>query len=267
MGFELSRYRKLLLFMELRQLVHLKAASLVSTISTISFASTVCDHFGPFLDTTDTKAFFRPAENAALSPKQFAMSEGHLVSIWCQPLRNGNRPVSAPTTSGTSSVIDPTYCYDGNPGDELTPLRPDSSVALDIIKFQHKLPDSGALIIGEKGKIFSPDDYGSKFFLSMNDSAGFRPGDQHEACKDVPQVIPRSPGHMQEWFRMMKDGVPAYSNFEIAGYLAEVILLGCVALRMGEGRRMEWDGPNMRSTNLPEAAHFVKRVNRDGWTA
>jgi hypothetical protein len=159
------------------------------------------------------------------------------------------------------------WWYDGNPGDELTPLRPDSSVALDIIKFQHKLPDSGALIIGEKGKIFSPDDYGSKFFLSMNDSAGFRPGDQHEACKDVPQVIPRSPGHMQEWFRMMKDGVPAYSNFEIAGYLAEVILLGCVALRMGEGRRMEWDGPNMRSTNLPEAAHFVKRVNRDGWTA
>jgi len=104
--------------MELRQLVNLKAASLVSTISTISLASTVCDHFGPFLDTMDTKAFFRPAENAALSPKHFALSEGHLVSIWCQPPRNGNRPVSAPTTSGTSSVIDPTYCYDGNPGDD-----------------------------------------------------------------------------------------------------------------------------------------------------
>lgn len=90
MGFELWRYRKLLLFMELRQLVHLQAASLVSTISTISFASTVCDHFGPFLDTMDTKAFFRPGENAALSPKQFALLEGHLVvSIWCQPPRNG----------------------------------------------------------------------------------------------------------------------------------------------------------------------------------
>ena len=48
---------------------------------------------------------------------------------------------------------------------------------------------------------------------------------------------------MQEWFRMMKDGTPAYSNFDIAGYLAEVILLGCVALRVGVGRRMEWDGP------------------------
>jgi hypothetical protein len=28
------------------------------------------------------------------------------------------RPTSAPTTSGTSSVIYPTYCYDGNPGDD-----------------------------------------------------------------------------------------------------------------------------------------------------
>ena len=117
-GFVLCRYRKLLLFMELRQLVHLEAASLVSTISTISFAPTVCDHFGSFLDTMDTKAFFRPGENTALSPKQFALSEGHLVSIWCQPPRNGYRPVSVPTTSGLSSVIDPTYCYDGNLGDD-----------------------------------------------------------------------------------------------------------------------------------------------------
>ena len=33
----------------------------------------------------------------------------------------------------------------------------------------------------------------------------FVPGDQHEACKAVPQTIPRSIGHMQEWFRMMKE--------------------------------------------------------------
>ncbi len=42
---------------------------------------------------------------------------------------------------------------------------------------------------------------------------------------------------------MMKDGTPAYSNFDIAAYLTEIILLGCVALRVGEGHRMEWDGP------------------------
>jgi hypothetical protein len=30
---------------------------------------------------------------------------------------------------------------------------------------------------------------------------------------------------------------------------------------------MEWDGPNMRSPNVPEAAQFVKRNNRSGWEA
>ena len=36
---------------------------------------------------------------------------------------------------------------------------------------------------------------------------------------------------------MMKDGTPAYSNFDIAAYLAEAGPLGCVALRVGPGRR------------------------------
>ena len=101
----------------------------------------------------------------------------------------------------------------------------------------------------------------------MKDKDEYVAGDQHDACKDIPQTIPRSPGHMTEWFRMMKESTPAYSNFEIAGYLAEVILLGCVALRLGEGTRMEWDGPNMHSPNVPQAAQFVRRENRAGWEA
>ena len=90
-------------------------------------------------------------------------------------------------------------------------------------------------------------------------------GDKHEAVKAVEQSIPRSPGHYKEWIEMIKGGAPAYSNFEIAGYLTEIILLGCVALRLGEGVKMEWDGPNMRSPNCPQAAQFVKRNERTGW--
>ena len=42
------------------------------------------------------------------------------------------------------------------------------------------------------------------------------------------------------------------------------MLLGCVSLRVGQ--KLEWDGPNMRALNCPEAAQFVKRENRAGWT-
>ncbi|MGO8696741.1 MAG: Gfo/Idh/MocA family protein [Limisphaerales bacterium] len=159
------------------------------------------------------------------------------------------------------------WWYDGNPDDPLRPLRPDGKSIKEILATYEELPHSGALIIGDKGKIFSPDDYGAKFFITTNDKE-YVEGNRDEACKAVPQSIPRSPGHMEEWFRMMKDGTPAYSNFDIAAYLAEVILLGCVAERLGEGRRMEWDGPNMTSPNLKdEAARFVQRDNRSGWEA
>jgi hypothetical protein len=166
------------------------------------------------------------------------------------------------------------WWYDGNPGDKgpeaIRPLRPDARPIKEIISMYDELPGSGALIIGEKGKIFSPDDYGAKFLIAMKDKE-YVPGDRDDACKAVPQTIPRigsgTKNHMDEWFAMMKGGAPAYSNFDIAAYLAEVILLGCVALRVGEGRRMEWDGPGMKSPNLPEAAQFVQRHNRSGWEA
>jgi hypothetical protein len=156
------------------------------------------------------------------------------------------------------------WWYDGSPGDKET-LRPQGDTIKEIIATYDKLPGSGALIIGEKGKLFSPDDYGAQFFVSLEGKSEFVAGDQDAACKAVPQTIPRSPGHMQEWFRMMKTGTPAYSNFDIAAYLTEIILLGAVALRVGVGKRMDWNGPKMKSTNLREAAQFVRRHNRKGW--
>ena len=159
------------------------------------------------------------------------------------------------------------WWYDGNPRDALKPLRPGVDATREIVSMMGELPGSGALIVGEKGKLFSPDDYGSKFFVALKDQEKMEAGNTHPACKDVPESIPRSPGHMQEWFRMMKDGTPSFSNFDVAAYLTEIILLGCVALRVGEGYRMDWDGPNMKSTNLPEAAQFVSRQNRPGWEA
>jgi Oxidoreductase family, NAD-binding Rossmann fold/Oxidoreductase family, C-terminal alpha/beta domain len=157
------------------------------------------------------------------------------------------------------------WWYDGNPDDALKPLRPEANVVREVIATYDKLPVSGALIVGEKGKLFSPDDYGERFFVAMKGKSEYVSGEQDEACKAVPKTIPRSPGHMQEWFRMMKEGTPSYSNFDIAAYLTEIILLGAVALRVGEDRRMQWDGPDMKSPNVPEAARFVKRENRPGW--
>jgi hypothetical protein len=83
----------------------------------------------------------------------------------------------------------------------------------------------------------------------------------------VPKTIPRSPGHNEEWFRMMRGGPPAYSNFAIASELTEIILLGCVALRVGVGTEMQWDAKHVKSPNCPQAAQYLRRHNRAGWKA
>lgn len=157
------------------------------------------------------------------------------------------------------------WWYDGTPSKDNAPLRPYPDIVNDVVNLRGKLPISGCLIIGEKGQLFAPDDYGATFFLKLEGDEKFLHGDKHEAVKDIAETIPRSPGHYKEWIEMIKGGAPAYSNFEIAGYLTEIILLGCVALRVGEGVKMEWDGPNMRSPNCPEAERFVKRNERQGW--
>lgn len=158
------------------------------------------------------------------------------------------------------------WWYDGDPRDKsIKPLRPNPELTREIVELQGKLPASGCLLVGDKGKLFSPDDYGSRFYVLVDNEKEYKSGNDHEAVKAVPQTIPRSPGHNQEWFRMMRDGTPAYSNFDIAAYLTEIILLGCVAMRVGVGRKMDWNGPKMKSPNCREAARFVRRNNRKGW--
>jgi predicted dehydrogenase len=134
-----------------------------------------------------------------------------------------------------------------------------------------KVPGSGCLLIGKKGQLFSPDDYGSQFLLQF-DSEGFKPAKskvedkdmEHEAVRDIAKTVPRSPGHYKEWLEACKGGKPAYSNFDVAAYLTEIILLGCVALRTG--KKLDWDGPGMKAKNAPDAAQYVKREYRKGWT-
>ncbi|HXG47864.1 MAG TPA: Gfo/Idh/MocA family oxidoreductase [Methylomirabilota bacterium] len=167
------------------------------------------------------------------------------------------------------------WWYDGNPDPNaghykstgfIKPLRPDAELTKEMLATRKSLPGSGCLIVGDKGKLFSPDDYGAQFFLLLEGDKEFKPGKDHEACKNIPQTIPRSPGHDKEWFDMMKGGPPAYSNFDIAAYLTEIILLGCVALRVGVGQRLDWDGPNMKARNTTAAERFVKRDYRKGWS-
>ena len=46
--------------------------------------------------------------------------------------------------------------------------------------------------------------------------------------------------------------------------LPEVVLLGNLAVRLN--KKVEWDTATLSSPNTPEAAKFVKRDYREGWS-
>jgi len=179
------------------------------------------------------------------------------------PAREGLAPVNFWWYDGGNPKADNPFRHDGN-------NKPAKEITAEIEEMTGSVPGSGCVLIGDKGKLFSPDDYGARFFLKLKGEKDLQDGKIHEAVKAIPQTILRNAfqgdgdkRHHLEWIAGCKGGPAPYSNFDIAAYLTEIILLGCVALRTG--KRLDWDGPNMRATNAPESAPFVRRQNRKGW--
>jgi predicted dehydrogenase len=109
--------------------------------------------------------------------------------------------------------------------------------------------DDWLMVIGDKGKMYDhrliPDSKAREFG---------RP----------KQVLARSVGHYKEWIEACKGGPPAGSNFvDHAAHLAEVVLLGNIAIRTGE--KLLWDGPNQRFTNSEAANRLINPPYRAGW--
>jgi hypothetical protein len=56
------------------------------------------------------------------------------------------------------------------------------------------------------------------------------------------------------------------SDFAYATRLTETMLLGLVALRTGEGKKIVYDGDAMQVLNVPEANQYLRRDYRSGWS-
>ncbi|HUV40768.1 MAG TPA: Gfo/Idh/MocA family oxidoreductase [Sedimentisphaerales bacterium] len=132
----------------------------------------------------------------------------------------------------------------------LMPARPEE------LEPGRKLPESGSIFVGDKGKIMCG---------CYSDSPRIIPEEKMKAYPQPAKTIPRIAGtHEQNWIDACKGGEPACSNFDYAGLLTEVVLLGNIAIRTGE--KLNWDGPGMKCTNVPKANEYVHAQYRDGWT-
>jgi len=123
------------------------------------------------------------------------------------------------------------------------------------------LPMSGSLVVGDLGMMMSISDYGYTLRLIFNaDSPGF--------SGKIPQILPRTGGgddkQKLEWINAIaSNGYKPLANFDYASQLTEFILLGNVAILAG--KKLEWDGPNMKITNNEKANALLTREYREGW--
>src|SRR5262249_20131857 len=125
---------------------------------------------------------------------------------------------------------------------------------------------SGSLLVGEKGILYSPNDYGASFKFLGKDAR-----DLEAAAKQVQQALPRNgksdPGMKMEWAEAIRNNKPeiALSNFDYASMLTEAVLLGNVAMRAGKDKKLEYDPASGKITNVESANQFLKRDYRKGW--
>jgi len=135
--------------------------------------------------------------------------------------------------------------YDGG----LRPPRPQDLPEGDA------MGDNGILLVGEKGYILDNRVY---------------PQSLREAAQAIPS-LPESPGHFLEWTYACKGkAAAAGSNFDWAGPLTEVVLLGNVALRstirkLLPQHKLDWDAQAFKFTNLDAANQYLRREYREGW--
>jgi predicted dehydrogenase len=120
---------------------------------------------------------------------------------------------------------------------------------------EKKIPawGSAVLFIGDKGMLLA--DYSRKLLLPEERYTGFSP--------PAPS-IPSSIGHQQEWLAACKNGGPTTCNFDYSGTLTEAVLLGAVSYKTG--KKINWDGKNMKAISCPEAKQFIHKQYREGWT-
>jgi len=134
------------------------------------------------------------------------------------------------------------YWYDGG-------YYPDPSVG--ELKDGQKYGGGGQIVVGSKAKL-----RGSRLL----------PESLMKDFQKPDQVVPRcESNHFDEWVTACQGGRPAFSNFDHAGPLTEMVLLGNLAIHAGVGKEVLWDGPNMKCTNRPELNQYVEREYRDGW--
>jgi predicted dehydrogenase len=166
------------------------------------------------------------------------------------PYNHETYPMSCTTyyqfpAKGARPAVKMTW-YDGGQ----TPPKPEELGEEELNK------GGGVLFIGTKGKL-------------LHDTYGYNPRllpkSLHESTGKPAETYPRiKTSHEMNWIDAIRGTQKTTSPFEYSAKLTEIMLLGVVALNAG--KKVQYDGANMRVTNVPDSDALLKRRYREGWS-
>lgn len=121
----------------------------------------------------------------------------------------------------------------------------------------------GRLIVGTKGILWQDT------YFKMHGEERLVGTSNHEACKAVPQTLPRlkeqgTSGHYREWIEACMGKGKPFSTFATASQHTEMVLVGALAQQLG--RKIRWNSETMEVPGEPAAAAMIKPAYRPGFT-
>jgi predicted dehydrogenase len=212
----------------------------------------------------------------------WALKLGHPVSIEAELLGGGTEEY-APTTTrlcyafpareGLAPVK--LYWYDGKrPGSKGAAEIRGKVLPVDTTDGQNrpplvyqleketgrKLGGNGTLYVGEKGVMYTG---------CYGEGTRILPEEKHQAFPPPEKTLPRvSGGSFGDFVAACRKGTPTTAaSFEYGSRLTELVLLGNLAQRVGVGKKVMWDGPGAKCTNIPGVNAWIDIKPRKGWTA
>ncbi len=140
--------------------------------------------------------------------------------------------------------------------------QPPAKVIRPLVDVYKNNPPTGLMIVGQKGCIYTSH-WNTGGMIRLEGEPRLADVLHHAATKHIPETLPRSKGHDQEWIDACRGEGKVFSDFDTGGKLTEIGLSGIVGLRTGKS--LEWDGERMEAKNAPEAARFVHTEYRKKW--
>ncbi len=150
------------------------------------------------------------------------------------------------------------FWYDGN-------LKPSAEMMPQVIATLGQVPNTGCLIIGDKGVLVSTNDYGQEAYVALKGEEKMKSTMKHEAFANIPQTIGRCKGgnHYLEFVNACKGEGSCFSDVGVSVPMMEGMLVGTIAQQIPG--KLVWNSGAQAFVNNAAANALVKPFIRQGW--